>query len=73
MAGIKIKSGNTYIVNVDEFCVDEENEINKLPTINTNGKYSWCNYTSPFGSTAFVVSTGAFFILGSNGWTKLGG
>ncbi len=72
MAGIKLKSGDTYLVNVDEFCVDTEDEINELPTITVNGKSSWCNYTSPFGSTAFVVSTGAFFILGSNGWTKLG-
>lgn len=58
-----------YPFNYSEFIIDNEDDIENLPT----NKTSPDGLTCCFGSPALSVDDGEIYVLTTNGWTKVGG
>jgi len=79
MAGMLLRMGDKPNVNIMEFVVDSESEIQYLPTTTTKGSGIFANnpnfnFTIPIGSTCIVGNqndTLKVYMLFSFGWKEL--
>lgn len=79
MAGILLRMGDRPNVNIMEYVVDSESEIQHLPTTINKGSGIFANnpsfnMTAPIGSTCIVGNNGGnilVYMLFSFGWKKI--
>lgn len=79
MAGMLLRMGDKPNVNIMEFVVDSESEIQYLPTTTNKGSGVFennpsFNFTAPIGSSCIVGNDGGdllVYMLFSFGWKKI--
>lgn len=79
MAGMLLRMGDKPNVNIMEFVVDSESEIQYLPTTTNKGSGVFANNSNfdfcvPIGSTCIVGNDGGdllVYMLFSFGWKKI--